>query len=313
MRRIIPTILCLTIFFHFTGFTQNRISRDEYIKQYKAIAIRQMKANGIPASIILAQGILESDNGNSTLAVKANNHFGIKCHKDWTGPTMHHDDDKFNECFRKYKSPEKSYEDHSLFLRGSKRYAFLFDLDPTDYKGWAHGLKKAGYATNPKYPEMLIKLIEENKLYQYDSGVEIEVQSPTKGIADLVDTDNFTIDIFKQKKVFLRNNRKYIIVGEGDSFKSLSKEFDLLPWQIFRYNDLPRNAKIAVGMELFIEHKRFRADRNHKVHVAEAGETMHQISQMYGVRLNSLYRKNGMKKGEEPTEGQVIQLRNRKR
>jgi hypothetical protein len=226
---------------------------------------------------------------------------------------MHHDDDKLNECFRKYKSPEKSYEDHSLFLRGSKRYAFLFDLEPTDYKGWAHGLKKAGYATNPKYPEMLIKLIEENKLYQYDSGVEIEVQSPTKGIADLADTDNFTIDIFKQKKVFLRNNRKYIIVGEGDSFKSLSKEFDLLPWQIFRYNDLPRNAKIAVGMELFIEHKRFRADRNHKVHVAEAGETMHQISQMYGVRLNSLYRKNGMRKGEEPTEGQVIQLRNRKR
>ncbi len=296
----------------FQGFTQGKISRDEYINQYKSVAIRQMKAFGVPASIILAQGILESENGNSMLAVKANNHFGIKCHTSWQGPTIYHDDDKKGECFRKYSSPEKSYQDHSEFLRGSRRYAPLFDLQPTDYKSWAHGLKKAGYATNPQYAERLIKLIEENKLYQYDQGVEVEVESPTKGMGELVDVDNYTIDLFKQRKVFTRNRIKYIIVKEGDSFESIAKDLDLRQWQLFKYNDLPRESVLKPGTELYIQPKRCRAEVNHKWHVVEKGETMYTISQLYGIKMKSLYRKNRMKPGDEPEEGDKIYLRNRK-
>ena len=146
---------------------RNKITTEEYIATYKKIARKEMKQHGIPASITLAQGILESGNGNSELARRANNHFGIKCTKDWNGKTYHIDDDKPNECFRRYKHPEASFHDHSAFLK-SKRYSGLFELDRDDYKGWAKGLKKAGYATNPKYPQLLINLIEKHKLYQYD-------------------------------------------------------------------------------------------------------------------------------------------------
>ena len=161
-----------------------------------------MKQFGVPASITLAQAMLESDNGNSTLAVKANNHFGIKCHKDWTGATIYHDDDRKGECFRKYKNPEQSFNDHSLFLRGGKRYAFLFDLTPTDYKAWAHGLKKAGYATNPKYAELLIKIIEDNEFYRFDQGITVAIKPPKPVVTDW---DNYEIDLYKTRPVFIRN------------------------------------------------------------------------------------------------------------
>lgn len=295
------------------SFGQSKISRQEYISKYADIAIRQMKQYGVPASIILAQGMLESDNGNSSLATKANNHFGIKCHKDWTGPTMYHDDDRKDECFRKYKNSEGSYMDHSLFLRGGRRYATLFDLEPTDYKGWAHGLKKAGYATNPKYAEMLIKIIEDNELHKFDKGVTIAVESPRKGTGQLVDVDGFSIDIYKTRSVYIRNRIKYIIVKEGDTFESLTKELSLMPWQLHKYNDLTKDSTLRVGQEIYIQPKRWRAERNHSVHTADTGETMYSISQMYGVKLKSLYRKNRMKVGEEPEVGQTINLRKRKR
>lgn len=310
MRKLFLAIVLLTIVTNLFG--QSKISRQEYISRYADIAIRQMKQYGVPASIILAQGMLESDNGNSTLAEEANNHFGIKCHKDWNGPTVYHDDDRKNECFRKYKSPDGSYMDHSLFLRGGSRYAFLFDLESTDYKGWAHGLKKAGYATNPKYAEMLIKIIEENELYKYDNGVVVSVESPRKGTGQLVDVDGFTIDIYKTRPVYTRNRIKYIIVKEGDTFESLTKELSLMPWQLYKYNDLSKDSTLRVGQEIYIQPKRWRAERNHSVHTVEAGETMYTISQMYGVKLKSLYRKNRMKVSEEPEVGQTINLRKRK-
>ncbi|BDX38445.1 N-acetylmuramoyl-L-alanine amidase [Tenuifilaceae bacterium CYCD] len=310
MRKLFLAIVLLTIVTNLFG--QSKISRQEYISRYADIAIRQMKQYGVPASIILAQGMLESDNGNSTLAEEANNHFGIKCHKDWTGPTMYHDDDRKNECFRKYKSPDGSYMDHSLFLRGGSRYAFLFDLESTDYTGWAHGLKKAGYATNPRYAEMLIKIIEENELYKYDKGVVVSVESPRKGTGQLVDVDGFTIDIYKTRPVYTRNRIKYIIVKEGDTFESLTKELSLMPWQLYKYNDLSKDSTLRVGQEIYIQPKRWRAERNHSVHTVEAGETMYTISQMYGVKLKSLYRKNRMKVSEEPEVGQTINLRKRK-
>ncbi len=311
MKRLFPFILFIAVALNVLG--QSKISRQEYISKYADIAIRQMKQYGVPASIILAQGMLESDNGNSSLAVKANNHFGIKCHKDWKGPTMYHDDDRRNECFRKYKNSEGSYMDHSLFLRGGRRYATLFDLESTDYKGWARGLKKAGYATNPKYADMLIKIIEENELYNFDKGVAVAVESPRKGTGQLVDVDGFTIDIYKTRKVFTRNRIKYIVVKAGDTFYSLTKELSLMPWQIYKYNELAEDSILQIGQEIYIQPKRRRAERNHAVHTVDTGETMHSISQMYGVRLKSLYRKNRMRVGEEPEVGQTINLRKRKR
>jgi len=309
MSKYLATLL---IIISLSGFAQNKSTRQDDIKQYKGIAVRQMKSFGVPASIILAQGILESDNGNSTLAVKANNHFGIKCHKSWTGQTMYHDDDKKGECFRKYPNPEKSYLDHSEFLRGSRRYASLFDLKPTDYKGWAVGLKKAGYATNPQYADKLIKLIEENKLYLFDQGVDIEVESPTKGMGELVDVDNYTIDLYKQRKVFTRNRIKYIVVIKGDSFEKITKDLDLLQWQLLKYNDLTQDSILRIGTELYIQPKRNRAEVNHKVHVVEKGETLYTISQLYGVKMKSLYRKNRIIPGNEPADGDKIYLRTRK-
>jgi LysM repeat protein len=293
-------------------FGQKKMTRDEYLKQFAPMAIRQMELMGVPASIILAQGMLESDNGNSTLAVKGNNHFGIKCHKTWSGPKMYHDDDAKGECFRKYASVEHSYKDHSEFLRGARRYAFLFDLETTDYKGWAHGLKKAGYATNPRYAEMLIKIIEDNKLYLYDRGVKVLVESPTKGMGQLIDADNFTIDLYKQRSVYTRNRIRYIKVKAGDTYQILTKELQLMPWQLASYNDMDRSAKLEVGQELYIQPKRRRAEVNHAIHVAEEGETMYSISQLYGIKLKSLYRKNRMEPGTNPEPQQKIYLRKKK-
>ncbi len=308
----IYNFIFLLTFLHLAVFAQKKQTREEYVNTYKDAAIYQMRTQGVPASIILAQGLLESDNGNSHLAVKANNHFGIKCHKTWTGSAVHLDDDAKNECFRKYSNPEKSYKDHSDFLRGARRYSTLFDLKPTDYKGWAYGLKKAGYATNPSYAEMLIKIIEENNLYVYDKGISVEVESPTKGLGDLVDIDKFVIDLNKHRKVYTRNRIKYIIIRKGDSYASLTKELELLPWQLANYNEINKDSLLKEGQELYIQPKRIKAEVNHSVHVAEAGETMYSISQKYGIKIKSLYRKNRMNIGEEIEAGQVIQLRKRK-
>jgi LysM repeat protein len=314
MRNIATLILIVFTAFGYSGnaLAQKKITSEEYIKMYQGLAISQMKKYGVPASIILAQGLLESGSGNSTLAVKANNHFGIKCHKTWTGPRIYHDDDAKGECFRKYRSPEKSYHDHSEFLRGARRYAFLFDLNPTDYKGWARGLKKAGYATDPQYPQKLIRIIEEYKLYTLDTGVDISIESPTKGMGEEVDPENFSIDIFNQRKLYMKNRIKYIIVEKGDTYEELTRELELMPWQLAKYNEIERGAKLDEGQELFIQPKRRKAEVNHPLHIAEEGETMYEIAQMYGVRLKWLYRRNRMQEGEEPVAGEKIFLRGRK-
>ncbi|NMC39473.1 MAG: glucosaminidase domain-containing protein, partial [Bacteroidales bacterium] len=155
-----------------------------YIQSYKDLAVSEMKRTGVPASITLAQGMLESDYGRSTLARMANNHFGIKCHNDWKGQTVRQHDDRRNECFRKYRKVEDSFYDHSDFLRSGSRYSFLFDLDPRNYKAWAHGLKKAGYATNPDYANLLIKKIEENKLYLFDDSYTASTGRPRQKIPE---------------------------------------------------------------------------------------------------------------------------------
>ena len=196
-------------------------------------AVGEMNRSGIPASITLAQGLLESNNGNSTLATKGNNHFGIKCH-DWKGKSIRHHDDKRNECFRKYNSARDSYTDHTNFLMNSPRYSFLFLLDQTDYKAWARGLKKAGYATSPTYASALIKIIEDNELDQFDSGkVRRRRTDDSETIAEVTDIDGFEIEI-DHRKILIRNRIDYIIVKEGDTYQSLTKELELMPyiWEI---------------------------------------------------------------------------------
>ncbi|WP_142532616.1 glucosaminidase domain-containing protein [Saccharicrinis carchari] len=294
---------------------QGVMTRSLYIEKYHKLAINEMNRVGIPASIKLAQGMLESGNGNSVLARKSNNHFGIKCHNDWRGKKVYHDDDHRGECFRKYKSVYESYIDHSSFLTGKQRYASLFDLKPTDYKGWAKGLKKAGYATDPRYAHRLIHLIEENDLHRFDKGgtsVKKYKTNDSSGKKSLAN-DNFSIDAFSSHQVELNNGVKYVSVHPDDSFEKISNEFGLKNWELTSYNDLPDNARLQDYKYIYVQPKRNKAHRKHRTHRVKPGETLHYISQKYGVKLKRLYRYNRIEKGEPVSEGQIIQLRKKKR
>lgn len=289
-------------------FSQGRISRAEYIARYENVAMGNMVRTGIPASITLAQGCLESDNGNSRLARKANNHFGIKCH-DWKGKKIRHDDDERNECFRKYDSPWQSFDDHSIFLTTTSRYASLFALKPDDYKGWARGLKKAGYATSNRYARLLINIIEENGLDKYDAMVlsgKFEAGEDLEGLSEEAREDLLT------RKTQQTNRVEYVIVEAGDSPSSLREEFDLYPFELYRYNDIKMGDRLKPGMKLYLQPKRWRAAKGNEVHVVQEGETMRDISQKYAVKLRRLYKRNRLSVEEEPREGSEIWLRRKK-
>lgn len=303
-------VLLLT---HGNSLAQSQLHRDRvaYREAYKAYAVAKMHEHGIPASITLAQGMLESGNGKSTLAVRGNNHFGIKCHREWKGGRMYQDDDSRGECFRVYKSAEQSFEDHSAFLRGYRRYAFLFDLSPTDYKGWAYGLKKAGYATDPKYAERLISIIEEEELWKLDRGVTVDVPPPSvaKKPRRAVGKEQLEVKLGGEHKVYVRNRVEYIVVQPHDTYASLSRAMEMMQWELQRYNELPSRDLPPVGTELYIQPKRRRAAHGEQTHVVEAGETLYSISQHYAMKSSSLRKKNGMRKGDEVSVGQVLYLR----
>ena len=313
MKKIVAVALFL--FFLTPAFVWAQMTRAEYIEQYKDMAIREMKRSGIPASITMAQAMLESDNGNSKLARRAKNHFGIKCGGVWNGKTFHQDDDARNECFRKYKDVEESYRDHSDFLQ-KKRYEKLFDLAIDDYKGWAKGLKKAGYATNPKYPALLIRIIEDNNLQELDKEKprnlaqktekkpKANPKSESKGDID----SEFTIGT-KEHQVKLNNRVKYIVVKAGDTFKSLNAEFDLMAWQLPKYNELPKNADLEEGQVLYLQPKRKKAEHGNNHHKVEKGETMYEISQKYAIKLRRLYQLNLMPEGTQAKPGTKLSLR----
>jgi len=292
-----------------TSYAQRRITNDEYIDRYKDISIKEMKSSGIPASITLAQGMLESDCGNGTLAVKANNHFGIKCHDNWKGKRIYHDDDRAGECFRKYGSAEDSYIDHTNFLTNTRRYAFLFDYDHTDYKNWAKGLKKAGYATNPHYAKDLIRVIEDNELYKFDKGNVERSMKPHKTYDNNDVPDEVSI---KKRSVNEINGVKSIVVKPGDTYYSITNEFQMMRWELPKYNDLTFDSILHPGDILYLQPKRWRAERGNDYHIVQAGESMRSISQHYAVKLNKLYRKNRMEPGTQPVVGQKIWLRKRK-
>ena len=295
---------------------QNTNSRGiEYIKKYKDLAIREMKRTGIPASITLAQGMLESGCGNSTLARKANNHFGIKCHDSWNGPRVYHDDDRRNECFRKYNDVYESYEDHSEFLTQTNRYEFLFDYKPTQYKAWAKGLKKSGYATSRTYSKKLIELIERYNLHRFDTPegrrVASSVETNPGSSNSLGNVDNFEIS-HPGHKVRMKNRIDYIIVKKGDTFNSLNEELELLPWELRKYNDLEKDSELKPGQILYIQPKRNKAGVGNNYHIVKEGDTMHSISQLYGIKLEKLYKKNNMEKGDEIEPGKKLWLRSQK-
>ena len=258
-----------------------------------------MHSHNIPASITLAQGMLESGNGNSALAVYANNHFGIKCHNDWKGETYFADDDEKDECFRKYNSVLDSYNDHSTFLKTKNRYSSLFNLKRDDYKGWAYGLKQAGYATHKSYAELLIELIEKYKLYELDRLSDISIINSNG--------NNSSFPKMEIRTVIRFNRSKFVIVKKGDSFLKLANEFGLEVEDLLKYNDLPVKSKLKEGEKIYIERKRRKGIE--PVHVVQPGETMHSISQLHGIRLYWLCRRNKIKPGSEPKTGDVLILR----
>lgn len=300
---------------------QKRITRAEYIAQFSDIAVKEMKLTGIPASITLAQGCLESDDGNSSLAREANNHFGIKCHSTWTGKKMYQDDDEKGECFRKYPNARESFKDHSDFLANTKRYSSLFELKPDNYKAWAKGLKEAGYATNPKYPEYLIKIIEDNKLYEYDRGNKIRNKESDNSEVKKIrgkknrqynnDSDNFGISI-SGYDVKLNNRIKYIIAGEGDTPDQMARSLDMFTWEILRYNDLSKDSVLRKGQIIYIQPKRNKAEFGKNTHLVKEGETLFTLSQFYGIKLKKLAQKNNLPEDYKAKAGDVLYLRKRK-
>lgn len=305
---LILVVLLLALCFRFVAQPPERkLTRGEYILKYKEEAIREMLANGIPASITLAQALLESDNGNSPLAVYANNHFGIKC-KSWEGATFYQDDDTKNECFRKYYTVYESYQDHSSFLKNRQRYSFLFDLNHLDYKGWALGLKQAGYATNPHYPELLIKIIEDNKLYEYDTVTMMPpLSEANKGEKKKPVEGGRPFHVAVLAVSVHENNIKYVIARKGDSYFKIASELGLRLWQIYKYNDLQKGSIPQAGDIIYIQPKRNSAKDD--TYTVKEGDTMHSISQLYGIKLKKLYKKNNMPPGSEPQAGQKLNLR----
>lgn len=336
MRLLCKFILSYILLFTFwTSAWAGRSPQKEYIERYSVLAVQEMYRSGVPASITLAQGMLESGNGLSELALKGNNHFGIKCHNGWKGDKIFHDDDRKGECFRKYTSPEFSYRDHSDFLRYRDRYKFLFDLDITDYKGWAHGLKKAGYATDPSYPKKLIKLIEEYRLYEYDvkpysygqpsrkedkpsrkhDGKEPEPQTPPKSPAQIEQSQPVTqtqkeyFHFPVSREMYSQNGVPFVYSVEGETYRSIAKLYGLFFREILKFNDLKKDAPLRPGTVVYLQAKKKKAAKGIDMHFIDSDETLRDISQRYAVRLSSIYRINGFPPEFVARTGDCVRLR----
>ena len=321
MRRCLILVLC--VLFLPAAYAQNL--QQKYIETYADVAVQEMYRSGVPASITLAQGMLESGNGRSTLAVKANNHFGIKCHNGWKGGRVYHDDDAKGECFRKYGHAYESYRDHSDFLRYRDRYKFLFDLKSTDYKGWAYGLKKAGYATDPGYATKLIKLIEEYKLYEYDtrtasfgaagesSGKKKARPMPPSVIEQAVPVSK---DVVKKsfqftitREMYSKNGVPFIYSSEGETYESIADAYGLFVKELLKFNDLSEAERLFPGTVVYLQAKKKMAAKGLEMHILEKGETLWQLAQRYAVKMKHIYKLNGWKDDYVPREGESVKLR----
>lgn len=287
-------------------------SRKNFVHKYKHIAIREMERTGIPASITLAQGILESGCGESELALNANNHFGIKCHSEWEGPTYTMDDDEEDECFRKYKTPEQSWIDHSDFLTSRPRYAGLFSLKSTDYRAWAKGLKAAGYATNPKYAELLIKIIEEEELYKFDRLIkhpDNRVPSiSAEEFAESVSTQSRPGNVSYRNREEMKNGIICIEAIPGDTFEKIAGYYGIKLKKLLQYNEL-QTPELKPGQMVYLKKKKTKAARGYEFHRVKPGDNLYDISQQYGVRLKNIIRFNYLTEDSPLTEGEKIFLR----
>lgn len=281
---------------------------NDYIERYAAIAMDNQRQYGIPASITLAQGLLESGAGQSILATKANNHFGIKCHRSWRGSRTFHNDDRPNECFRAYDFPEDSFKDHGEFLQ-QPRYRGLFQLKKTDYKAWASGLQKAGYATDRGYANKLIKIIEDYRLYLIDEGnpgrhYTYNKPKPTKPVPTKPVAPTSAL-----RQVYISYGIPYIIAGTDDSLSKIAQEIGISERKLTSYNDLPEGYPLEKGDIVYLDRKLQRATPPHYEHVIKVGESIHQIAQTYGIQLSALYRLNNLSDEYSPMEGDILRLR----
>lgn len=351
MKKVFALVCILTISF---AKSQNWKTEDQYIQRFAKYAVEEMEKYKIPASITLAQGLLETGGGQSRLAQQGNNHFGIKCKEDWTGKTMKHTDDAPNECFRVYDDPRQSYEDHSIFLATRKYYTKLFDLDMKDYRAWAHGLKKAGYATNPRYAHILISKIEKYKLYEFDNTTTDQVYYAILKLYPGLDNDAVFMaqmdqnktnakatkptirteyeqtsfaqhqkNVDKQveslsapqllKNILVKNHpnggMKFFIVPVDTDVATISKKFGISEKKIIKYNELNSN-QLKKNDIVFLDSK--SSSGNVDTYKAETGESMHNISQKFGIKLSKLYSKNRMDEGQQPRVGQLIYLKSKK-
>jgi LysM repeat protein len=308
------------------GFGQTSETVRRYIAQFKDAAVDEMIRTGVPASITLAQGIHESGAGQSDLVRRSNNHFGIKCKTEWKGEAVYHDDDARGECFRKYNDPMESYKDHSDFLKNRSHYAFLFNLDPTDYEAWAYGLKKAGYATNPKYPQIIIKIIRDYSLQEYTL-LALERRNHPNNNVVLVKTESNTaisgtegsasIEIPARSAfraadypsdVFQINQTDVVFVPKGTSYLKIAEEFEMSMARLMEFNDLTASDVAGYDQLIFLDRKRKVGAK--EFHVVEAGETLHDIAQKEGIRLSSLMALNQLRNGMMPKVGEKLYLQN---
>ena len=319
MKKIIIVLIILVAFSEATDAQDKYMTPTDYVAMYKDIAIREMKRMGVPAAISLAQGILETENGNSDLVKKSNNHFGIKCKSSWTAGSVSHDDDARGECFRAYKNAEDSYRDHSNYLRGNERYAFLFKLDPRDYKAWAYGLRKAGYATNPRYSEILIKNIEDNNLEQYSLAAAgaIPKFDASKYMNDPEDNDitdtlkredqsNNDSNINRPLKLTINGCRALFVV-KGTSLLAVATQNNINLNHLLDINDIIKDGLLDKDQYIFLEKKKKEGDRDY--YIAQEKETLYDIAQKNGIMLQNLYDYNKVSSADHIYPGTKILLK----
>lgn len=315
------TITILLSFFSVSVLAQ-RISIEEYVEQFKEIAMNEMRRSGVPASITLAQGILESENGNSELVKKSNNHFGIKCKSNWTGESVTHDDDANGECFRAYTNAADSYRDHSDFLKANQRYSSLFKLDPTDYAGWARGLKKAGYATNPRYPELLIKYIEQNNLQQYSLLVLNKLPETEIAVQIAADNENKTQAVISESrplpsaqvatispdagKIISINNIKCVFAKKGTSLLAIADKNNISLTKLMEFNDMTEDGLLGKDQYIYLAKKSKTGDQ--EFYIVQPGETLHDVAQLAGIQLKYLLEYNNTSADAKLTAGAKLLL-----
>ncbi len=317
---MLKTVVLFVVFLMAGNVFAQRMTVEEYVQTYKEAAIAQMKRLGVPASIILAQGILETESGNSDLVKQSNNHFGIKCKSNWTGMSVSHTDDAPNECFRKYATADESYRDHSDYLFNTPRYASLFELSPTDYKGWAYGLKKAGYATNPRYPQILISNIERYNLQQFNAADQpLFERAPTTVAAPkpapvIEQTSRKDQNLFKKLFSGKRNksNQQFnrlqaVMVFSGTSLLAVASENDIALSKLLEYNDLTNDGLVAEDQWIYLEKK--HKEGNRESYEAIENESLYRISQNNGIQLALLAQYNRLAEDAKVRKGTTVRLR----